>query len=77
MTLKARADQDGVIKLEVPTPLADQDVEIVLVMQPIPEQDLDEMGYPMGYFEDTYGSFADEPLERNQPGMPDERDILE
>jgi len=24
----------------------------------------DELGYPIGYFEDTAGSFADEPLER-------------
>ena len=45
--------------------MADRDVEIVLVMQPLTLEGLDEMGYPIGYFDETYGSFADEPLERN------------
>jgi hypothetical protein len=35
------------------------------------------MGYPLGYFETTYGMFADEPLERDQPLYPDVRDDLE
>jgi hypothetical protein len=76
ITLKARADRDGVVKLEIPTDLADREVEIVLVMQPM-EESLDDMGYPIGYFEETYGSFADEPLERNQPLQPDGRDETE
>ena len=28
----------------------------------------DEHGYPLGHFERTYGSFADEPLERPSQG---------
>ena len=77
ITLKARADGDGVVKLEIPTDLANRDVEIVLVMQPLDGEPLDEMGYPIGYFEETYGMFEDEPLERNQPPHPDVRDELE
>ncbi|MBZ0299850.1 MAG: hypothetical protein K8J31_08925 [Anaerolineae bacterium] len=67
MTLKARSDHDGILKLEIPTNLPDSEVEIVLVMHAHASEALDEMGYPLGYFEETYGSFADEPLERNQP----------
>jgi len=77
ITLKARADSEGVVKLEIPTDLTNQDVEIVLVMQPLDADSLDSMGYPLGYFEETYGMFADEPLERNQPLVPDQRDSLE
>lgn len=80
ITLKARADRDGVIRLEVPTDLMGKEVEIVLVMQPvieIPGKDVDAMGYPIGYFEETYGSLADDPIERNQPPYPDVRDELE
>lgn len=38
---------------------------------------LDEMGYPLGYFEETYGILADDPIERNQPLYPDVRDEIE
>lgn len=75
LTLKARADQDGVVKLEFPTDLAGQEVEIVLVMHPVDTEPLDTMGYPIGYFEQTYGSFADDPLERNQPLQADSREV--
>lgn len=77
MTLKARTDSEGLVKLEIPTDLADQDFEIVLVMQPLSSKPVDAMGYPIGYFEKTYGSFADEPLERDQPTEFEVRDELE
>ncbi len=77
MTLKARADKDGIVRLEIPTNVADREVEIVLVMQPMEEELLDDMGYPIGYFEETYGMFADDPIERNQPLYPDVRDEIE
>jgi hypothetical protein len=77
ITVRARADHDGVVKLEIPTNLANREIEIVLVMQELASRPVDEMGYPLGYFEETFGSFADEPLERNQPTIPDIRDELE
>ena len=76
ITLKARADRDGVVKREIPTDLVDREVEIVLVLHPLDPEPLDDMGCPAGHFEETYGMFADEPLERNQPPHPDERDTL-
>ena len=77
ITLKARPDADGVLRLEIPVSVIDQDVEIVLVMNPLPKQPLDEMGYPIGYFDATYGSLADDPIERNQPLHPDVWDEIE
>lgn len=75
--LKARADKNGIVRLEFPTDLTNQEMEIILVMQPVEQEPLDEMGYPLGYFEETYGMFADNPIERNQPPYPDVRDELE
>jgi hypothetical protein len=77
ITLKTHADQDGLVRLVIPTNLAGREVEIVLVMQPLNAEPMDERGYPLGYFEETYGMFADEPLERAQPLHPDVRDKLE
>ena len=45
-------------------------------MRPNEVELVDEMGYPLGYFEDTYGMFADDPIERNQPRLPDVRDEI-
>jgi hypothetical protein len=77
LTFKARIGKDGLVRLEIPTDIPDQDIEIVLVMQAIAEEPVDEMGYPIGYFEETYGMFADDPIERNQPPYPDVRDEIE
>ena len=77
ITLKTHADQDGMVTLVIPTNLAGREVEIVLVMQPLDAEPVDEMGYPLGYFKETYGMFADEPLVRDQPPHPDARDDLE
>lgn len=81
LTLKARAGKDGVLRLEIPTNQADQELEIVLVIQAISDEvtdePVDEMGYPIGYFDETYGSMADDPIERNQPLHPDVRDEIE
>lgn len=77
MTLNARADADGILRIEIPLALKDQEFEIVLVINPISKKSLDEMGYPIGYFDKTYGSLADDPIERNQPPYPDVRDEIE
>lgn len=66
LTLKARSDKDGMIRLEIPTNISDKDLEIVVVMQTIAHEPVDVMGYPIGYFDETYGSLANDPLERNQ-----------
>jgi hypothetical protein len=77
LSMKARSGKDGIVRLEIPTDKADHDVEIVVVMHSIEDEPVDAMGYPIGYFEETYGSLADNPLQRNQPPLPDARDAFE
>ena len=75
--VKAHIDSDGVLKLEVPTGLSPQDVEVVLVVQTAASQDVDANGWPIGFFDRTYGALADDPIER-PPQLPlEERDPVE
>jgi hypothetical protein len=77
ISLKAHTNNEGILHLEIPTHLLNKEIEVVVVLQALETEPLDEMGYPIGYFEETYGSFADEPMERNQPPYPDVREELE
>lgn len=48
---------------------------IVLVEEPTAVAH-DERGWPLGFFEDTYGAFADDPLRRPEQGQAQEREAL-
>jgi hypothetical protein len=77
LTVKARAGHDGILKFEIPT-TRDQDFEIVLVLQPVTSELVDALGWPIGFFEDTYGSLADDPLVEVMPVLPEPtRDEIE
>lgn len=73
--LKTHVGSDGILRLELPVNERDLDFEVVLVMQPLKEP-TDELGWPVGFFEATYGSFADDPLEREPQGEYEVRDEL-
>lgn len=68
--MQAHVGADGILKIEVPTGLSDVDLELVLVFQPV------KSAWPEGYFERTYGSFADEPLTRAPQGEYEDREEL-
>ncbi len=60
---KAHIGSDGLLRLELPINIANREVEIVIVVQPEPET-VDSLGWPVGFFEETYGSQADDPIAR-------------
>lgn len=75
--LQAHVGSDGILKLEVPVDVTDEDVEIIVTIKPIHKMEsTDDLGYPLGYFEETYGAFADDPLERPPQGEYEIRDEL-
>lgn len=77
MKVKAKIGDDGILKLEVPTGLSAREVEVVLVMQQAESQATDANGWPLGFFDRTYGALADDPIER-PPQLPlEERDPIE
>lgn len=71
--IKTRLEADGTLSLHVPTGLPESDVEVLLVVQPI--SDATE-ALPKSFFEQTYGVFAEHPLERPSQGEFEVREIL-
>lgn len=74
--LTAHVGDDGTIAIEVPKQLRNQDVEIVMVLHPITQPEVDALGWPIGYFEQTYGSLAHDPIERGDQGEYEVRDEI-
>lgn len=68
----AHVGPDGTLTVAVPTPLRETDVEVMLVVQPVPAREPlptaaltpEELGWPPGFFEETFGAWKGEPLER-------------
>ena len=77
---------DGTLRVEVPTPLRGTYVEVMLVVQPVPTREPspssaaltpEELGWPPGFFERTFGSLRNDPLERLPQGEYEEREAIE
>jgi hypothetical protein len=67
---------DGVLNLSVNVGLSDADVSVVMRVKPVKSAiDVDENGWPVGYFEQIAGSMPD--LERGSQGEFEERLPLE
>ncbi len=67
--LHARSEADGTLRLEIPVGLRDTNLEIVLVVQPLPSPSLsspEARGWPPRFFEETFGIFQSDPLERSE-----------
>ncbi len=71
--VKTRLEADGVLNLRVPTGLPETDVEVVVVVQPV---EAGASTWPEDFFQETYGAFADHPIERGSQGAFDDREVL-
>ena len=69
---KAHVGADGTLHLEVPTELREMDVEVLIVLNPVHELSQgttpEQLGWPPGFFEQTFGSCQDDPITR-PPGQ--------
>ena len=75
--LKTHIDDSGTLRLELPTQLANQNVEVLVVLQPLQEEPRDALGWPIGYFDEVYGILADDPIERGDQGEFEKREPIE
>ena len=71
--VKTRLEPDGILNLRVPTGLPEADVEVVVVVQPLP---LRTEEWPENFFNETYGAFAGSPIEREGQGEFSDREVL-
>ena len=75
--LQTHIGADGVLKVELPTGFSQREVEVLVVLHPLEGELVDELGWPLGFFDRTYGALADDPIER-PPQLPlEERDPIE
>lgn len=75
--IRSQVGADGVLKLEIPLGLAETDLEVMVVFQPISAiSEVEQLGWPANFFESTFGSFRDEPLVRESEGNCEIRDEL-
>ena len=65
INLKSRIGPDGILNLKIPTTEKEVDVEIVIVLQ---TKDKIKRSWPAKFFEDTYGCFKNDPIERRPQG---------
>jgi hypothetical protein len=74
--LHGQTGSDGVLRLEVPTGLADEVVEILVVISPIGNVGEDRIEW-LKFIEDTAGSLSHDPIERPPQGEYEVRDSIE
>jgi hypothetical protein len=57
---------DGILHLEIPVGITDKEMEVMVIYQQIepstPTRTPEELGWPPGFFEQTYGSCQDDPI---------------
>jgi hypothetical protein len=76
---RAHVGPDGTLSLEVPTTFREPDIEVLVMLSAVqsPAEPSDrESACPPGFFEKTFGSFQDEPLERLPQGNAEVREPL-
>jgi hypothetical protein len=78
--LKKRVGADGVLHLDIPVDITDKEVEIMVIYQPIeiPKQQKtpEELGWPPGFFERTYGSCQNDPIVIDSEGDFEKREEI-
>lgn len=69
--IKSHAGSDKLLKLEIPVELSDVDYDITVLLQP--RMTREEW---LAFIEETAGSLADDPIEREPQGEYEVRDEL-
>lgn len=79
VSLHTHVGPDGVLRLRFPVGLANVDLDVIVIMQPsaAPSEGNHLNGWPPGFFEETYGCLAEEPLERPPQGTFEVREAIE
>jgi len=79
--LRSHVGPDGILKLEVPVGVVNTDLDVVVSVEPVDNgaggKTLEELGWPKGFFEETAGAWAGEPLVREPQGVYEVRKPLE
>jgi hypothetical protein len=80
--MAAKADADGVLRLTIPVGAANGEFEVAVVVSPRPAPEPgaktpEELVWPPGFFEKTFGSIQDEAFRRYPQGEYEKREPLD
>lgn len=79
--IRSHVGKDGILHLDIPVGIADKEIEVMLIYQPLEPsaqpKTPEELGWPPGFFEQTAGCLQDDPLVRYPQGEYEEREPLE
>lgn len=64
---------DGILHLDVPVGIHDSEIEVTVTVQLIPTPQPEGKGWPSGFFEETFGSFKDDPLVVDSKGVLEDK----
>ncbi|CAA9309079.1 hypothetical protein AVDCRST_MAG94-847, partial [uncultured Leptolyngbya sp.] len=59
MKVRQRVAADGILHLEISTGIPKSEVEVTVTYQKLAPQEVDERGWPVGFFERTCGICAE------------------
>jgi hypothetical protein len=78
--VRSRVGSDGMLHLQIPGGIKNTDLEVIVIFQPVaPATEAktpEDLGWPPGFFERTFGCFRDEPLVRGEQGEYEIREEL-
>lgn len=75
-SVKTRVQPDGTLQVAIPTGLPETDVDVLVVVRPLPEEGSAAGSWPRGFFEDTFGCLAEDPLARGPQLQHETREKL-
>ncbi len=64
--LRSHVGSDGILHLEIPLGITDREIEVMVIYEQLePSAQVktpQKLGWPAGFFEQTYGSCQDDPI---------------
>jgi hypothetical protein len=63
--VRSRSNEEGILYLDIPVGIKDTELEITLTISPARQG----KGYPLSFFEQTYGSCQDDPILLDDGGI--------
>lgn len=72
ITVHSHVGEDGILRLQIPVGVKDADLKVTINYQ-LPElngsaKSPEDLGWPPGFFEKTFGCLKDDPIERPPQG---------
>lgn len=80
ITLRSHVGTDGILRLDLPVGLTDAELEVTVTFKTLSPPEARQLpqgeGWSPGFFEETFGSFKDDPLIIDSEGVFDDEEEI-